>query len=102
VTQAFTLTVDQAPAFTSATSDTVTAGTAFSFTVQASGYPVATLLELGFLPAGVTLVNNGNGTATISGTPTGTRAQTSTLLILAISGTGLVAQVFTLTVDPPG
>jgi hypothetical protein len=63
---------------------------------------VATLLELGFLPAGVTLVNNGNGTATISGTPTGTRAQTSTLLILAISGTGLVAQVFTLTVDPPG
>ncbi len=101
VTQAFTLTVDQAPTITSAASDTVTSGTAFSFTVQTTGYPVATLLELGFLPAGVTLVNNGNGTATISGTPRATTTQTSTLLILAISPTGLVAQTFTLTVSPP-
>jgi hypothetical protein len=101
VTQSFTLTVDQAPTITSAASDTVTAGTAFSFTVTTTGYPVATLAELGFLPAGVNIVNNGNGTATISGTPTGTTAQTSTLLIIGISPTGLVAQIFTLTVSPP-
>ena len=79
----------------------MTAGTAFSFTVTTTGYPVATLATLGFLPAGVNIVNNGNGTATISGTPTGTTAQTSTLLIIAISPTGLVAQIFTLTVSPP-
>ncbi len=98
VTQSFTLTVDQAPTITSAATDTVTAGTAFSFTVTTTGYPVATLLPLGFLPAGVTFVANSNGTATISGTPTSTG--TSTVLIIALSSTGLVIQTFTLTVNP--
>ena len=43
-------------------------GTAVTFTT--SGSPQATLSESGALPAGVTFVDNHDGTATISGTPT--------------------------------
>ncbi len=107
VTQSFTLTVDQAPTITSAATDTVTAGTAFSFTVTTTGYPVPTLTEAGALPAGVTFVNNGNGTATISGTPTaatgtgrgGLGGGGGALRITATSTAGHVTQTFTLTVS---
>ncbi len=69
-TQSFALTVRQAPAITSAASAAATVGTAFSFTVQATGYPIPTLSRAGTLPAGVTFKANSNGTATFSGTPT--------------------------------
>src|SRR6185437_3705425 len=70
-TQNFTLTVNpasQAPSITSANSTTFTAGTAGSFTVTATGTPTPTLTESGSLPSGVTFHDNGNGTATLSGT----------------------------------
>ena len=57
-----------APAFTSATTATVTAGTPFSFEVDTTGTPVPSITEAGTLPAGLTFVDNGNGTATIAGT----------------------------------
>ena len=74
-TQSFTLTVNQAtrPAITSATSTTFTVGTAGSFTVTTTGFPTPTLSETGALPSGVTFTDNGNGTATLSGTPTADR-----------------------------
>ena len=69
-TQSFTLTVNQAPAITSANSTTFTVGTAGSFTVTTTGFPTPALSESRALcPAGVTFVDNGNGTATLSGTP---------------------------------
>jgi len=49
--QAFTLTVDNVPSFTSAATLTETAGTAFTFTVATAGYPTPTLTS-GTLPAG--------------------------------------------------
>ena len=64
--------VGQAPAITSAASDPVTEGTAFSFAVTTTGYPAPALGFTGSLPTGVTFVDNGNGTATIAGTPTAT------------------------------
>ena len=69
-TQTFTLTVDEAPAFTSAATKVFTVGSNQSFTVSTSGFPNAgALSEAGALPAGLSFTDNHDGTATISGTP---------------------------------
>ena len=39
------------------------------FTVTTTGVPTPTITRTGALPAGVTFVDNGNGTGTLSGTP---------------------------------
>jgi hypothetical protein len=96
--QNFVLTVNQAPAITSASAATFTAGSFGSFTVTATGYPIPGLSESGALPAGVTFIDNHNGTGTLSGTPTasGTFYPTFT----ASNGVGTNAsQAFTLTVN---
>ncbi len=102
-TQTFTLTVDQAPAITSPASTTFTAGTAGTFTVTTTGYPIPALTETvtpagGTLPTGVTFVDNGNGTATLAST-TATPAGTTTLTITATNTVSSVTQPFTLTVS---
>src|SRR4029078_13712553 len=52
-TQHLTLTVNQAPAFTSGASTTFTGGTAGSFTVTTSGFPtVSSVSRSGTLPTG--------------------------------------------------
>ena len=67
--QTFTLTVSQAPAITSANHTTFTVGSAGSFTVTTTGNPVPGITYTGTLPTGVSFTNNGNGTATLNGTP---------------------------------
>jgi hypothetical protein len=70
-TQAFTLTVKQPPTITSANNATFILGATGTFTVTTSGFPAPTLTRGGVaLPAGVTFVDNGNGTGTLAGTPT--------------------------------
>ncbi len=99
-TQTFTLTVDQAPAITSDDATTFTVGSAGTFTITTSGFPIATLSESGALPGGVTFLDNGNGTATLSGTPTSGTGGTYTLSLTAANGvTPEATQTFTLTVD---
>ena len=61
--------VVQALAFTSSSSASATSGTSFSFNVTTSGFPVPTAIAESGLPADLSWVNNGDGTATISGTP---------------------------------
>ncbi len=68
-TQSFTLIVNAAPAFTSANSTTLTTCSIGSVTITTTSYPVASLMESGLLPPGVTFFDNGNGTATLSGSP---------------------------------
>ncbi|HEX8679984.1 MAG TPA: putative Ig domain-containing protein, partial [Chthoniobacterales bacterium] len=53
--QSFTLTVNEAPAITSANNATFTVGTPASLQVTATGYPSPTFAINGTLPAGVTL-----------------------------------------------
>lgn len=99
-TQNFTLTVDQAPAITSSNSTTFTVGAASSFTVMTTGFPAPSIAETGALPSGVTFVDNGNGTGTLSGTPAGGSLGTYNISFTATNGVGTPAnQPFTLTVN---
>ena len=99
-TQSFTLTVDQAPAVTSANQATFAEGSAGSFTVTTSGNPTSSLGETGTLPTGVTFVDNGNGAATLAGTPAAATRGSYPITITAGNGVSPNAtQSFTLTVD---
>jgi hypothetical protein len=88
-------------AITSPDSATETAGDFFSFAVTTEGTPIPSLVKTGGLPKGVKFVNNGNGTATISGTPK--KPGVHHLTIRATFGKDMtkhvVTQTFTLTVD---
>ena len=89
--QSFTLTVQEAPRITSGVQATARVGVPFTTTVTtAHAYPVPTVTETGALPAGLTFVDNGDGTATISGTPTGPGA-TAALTLSASNGVGAAA-----------
>ena len=94
---------NQAPTITSANSTTFTVGTAGSFTVTTTGSPTPSLTETGALPSPVTFKDNGNGTATLSGTPAAGTAGSYPITIKASNGVGTAAsQSFTLTVNGSG
>ena len=96
-TQAFTINVGQAPAITSAGSASGTAGSPFSFTVTATGYPAPSVTETG-LPADLSFVDNGDGTATISGTPPAADAGTYSVDLSALNAAGSASQTLSLTI----
>ena len=98
-TQSFTLTVNNAPGFTSANNTTFTVGSAGSFSITATGTPTPSFSESGTLPSGVTLHDNGNGTATLAGTPAANSGGVYNLTITATNTAGSTNQSFTLTVD---
>lgn len=97
VTQAFVLTVQAPPAFSTGSSATATVGSPFSFMVGTSGTPTPALTESGALPPGLTFTDNGDGTATLGGAPT--TAGTYTLTIKASNSVGSATQTFTVTVN---
>jgi hypothetical protein len=98
-TNAATLTVQTVPVITSANQVTFTVGRASTFLVTTTGNPAPSLSRTGILPAGVTFVDNGNGTATLSGTPMSGTGGVYPLTITASNGIGTNAtQNFTLTV----
>ena len=93
--------VNQVPAITSANNVTFNVGTPGTFTVTTTGFPTPTLGAAGTLPSVITFVDNGNGTATLSGTPAAGTAAGSpyALTITAANGvTPNATQSFTLTV----
>lgn len=95
-------TVGGAPTITSGDQTTFRVDAPASFSVTTSAVPVASLAESGALPNGLSFVDNGNGTATLSGTPA---AGTSGLYHLTITATNGVSpdasQSFSLYVDAP-
>jgi hypothetical protein len=99
--QAFTLTVLESPAITSAAGTTFTLNAANSFLVTSRGFPTPSLTATGTLPAGVSFVDNGNGTGTLSGTATA--AGSFPISIAASNGVGTTAtQTFTIVVAGGG
>ena len=98
--QSFTLTVDQPPAIASANATTFTTGQNGNFGVTSTGHPAAALSESGTLPSGVLFTDNGNGTATLHGTPGPGTGGSYPITITANNGVSPNAtQNFTLTVD---
>lgn len=61
--------VPSSPTITSAAGATFGPGLADSFTVTTTGFPTPSVQETGPLPFGVSFVDNGDGTATLSGAP---------------------------------
>ncbi len=99
-TQTLTLTVDEAPAITSSSTATFTTGAAGSFTITTGGFPAPSFTQSGALPAGLTFLDNGNGTATISGTPADGTGGTYNLTLGAANNVGSAAsQALALTVQ---
>lgn len=100
-TTAANLTVQTAASITSGNSATFTVGQFGSFTVTATGSPTPSLTELGGPPSGVSFKLNGNGTATLAGTPAVGTQGTYSFTIDAYNGVGSdFTQHFTLTVNP--
>jgi hypothetical protein len=99
-TQPFTLTVIELPSISSADAVMFVVGSSGSFTVTSvAGFPTATgLNESGTLPAGVSFVDNGDGTATLSGTPAAGTGAAYPVTITATNTGGHIDQAFTLTV----
>lgn len=94
------VTSGDAPIITSQDYATATTANAFDFEVTTtSSVGVPTLTESGSLPSGLTFVDNGDGSATISGTPGAQSGGLYTLTITAKSTGGSTKQTFALTVD---
>jgi hypothetical protein len=91
--QTFTLTVTAPPAFTSLSSATFALNTASTFQAAATGFPAPAFMEVGTLPAGITLTSAG----VLSGTPT--ESGSFSLSIVATNSISTVSQTFTLIVD---
>jgi hypothetical protein len=88
-----------APAITSGASATATESSPFIFTVRATGTSTPAFTETGNMPSGIGLADNGNGTASLYGTPTTTGTYQFT--VTASNGVAPDAtQAFTLNVVP--
>lgn len=92
-------TAEQPPAFTSVPTATFVVGTSGTFTVTTTGYPIPGITLGRPLPAGMSFTDNGDGTATLSGTPASGTAGTYSLPLTAHNGSGAdSAQLLTLNV----
>ena len=99
--QGFVLTVNQAPAITSAAATTCVVGALCTFTVTTTGFPAPDITHTGdAMPAGLTYFDNGNGSALISGTAGSASAGVFHYTFTASNAIGTDAlQSFTLTVS---
>ena len=79
---------------------TVDAGHALNIPVTGSGFPAPVLSEIGKLPSGVTWTDQGDGTATLAGTPSTAAGGAYPITITASNGVlPDVTQSFELTVE---
>lgn len=86
------------PAFASPNNTTFILGSFGSFLVVTVGTPTITITSMGTLPLNVTFLDNGNGSATISGIPQIGTEGTYPLTLTATNSEGSVNQLFTLSV----
>ena len=98
VKQVFLLYIGTPPTITSAAQAQLVQGSAGTFTISTSGFPAADITESGNLPTGVSLTDNGDGTATLSGTPAADTAGTYSITVTAANGLTPATQTLTLTV----
>ena len=101
-TQNFVLTVNQAPAITSVNSAAFTVGSFGTFTVTTTGFPFSAITQTGALPSGISLADNGDGTATLSGTAMAGTVGSFPITLKATNVSATVTQNFTITVNKAG
>ncbi len=89
------------PAFTSDAITSVDEGVAYSYNITTSDVDVADVLTItsSDLPDWLTLTDNGDGTATLSGTPTDADALEYEIELTVSDGKAMIKQSFTLTVN---
>jgi len=98
------LLADTAPSFTSANSVIFPQGIRDRFTVTTTGIPVPKITLTGHLPPGLKFVDNGDGTATLSGRPGNGLGQVGDYNLTFTASNGVApnaTQNFTLTVTRP-
>jgi hypothetical protein len=94
--------VNEAPELTGPSTARFVSGTASTIGFSSDGYPQATITKSGALPAGVSFVDNGNGTATLSGTAATGSEGTYNITITASNRINPDAVIhLVLTVVPP-
>lgn len=100
--QPVVVTVNEAPELFGAAAVRFVAGTAGSTDFTSDGFPQASLTVVGGLPSGVSFVDNGNGTATLSGTAAVSAVGTYQLTVRASNGVDPTATLaVTLVIAPP-
>ena len=93
-----------APSFTSATSVNFPQGVRDTFTITTTGIPIPKITESGKLPGSVRFVDNGDGTATLSGRPGNGLGQVGDYHLTFTASNGVApnaTQNFTITVTRP-
>lgn len=101
IEQVITITVREKPSITSGNSESVTEGQPVSFTVETMGLPQGSFTFAGTLPEGISITDQGNGTALLSGTPVRGSAGTFKFSITAVNEVGVSpVQTFTLEILP--
>ncbi|MGA3294909.1 MAG: hypothetical protein ABSE45_13115 [Candidatus Acidiferrales bacterium] len=90
------------PVITSRASTAFTVGVQGTFIVTTADLPTPALTESGGLPAGMTFVDNGNGTGTLSGNPTSTSGSPFVITFTASNSLGSATQSFTLAIYAQG
>jgi hypothetical protein len=79
-----------------------TVGQFGAVTIKATSSPTPTIAEIGVLPPGLVFTNEGNGTASISGTPSPGAAGTSSVEVVATNGAGgSASETLTIVVAGP-
>jgi Putative Ig domain len=101
-TQTLAIVVAEPVSFVSAATVSFAVGSAGHFAVVAAGFPAPSLSEQGKLPSGVTFTDDGNGTATLAGTPTkGSQGTYPLAIVGTAAGSPAAAQALTLSVLAP-
>jgi hypothetical protein len=78
-----------------------TVGQATNLVVTATGSPAPAFTHTSALPAGITLIDHDNGTATLTGTPVITAGGVHTINLTASNSAGTATQAVTLTINQP-
>ena len=93
-----------APMFTSPSTVTFPQGIYSSFTITTSGDPIPSITQTGHLPGGVKFIDNGDGTATLSGRPGNGQGLIGDYALTLTASNGMnppATQNFTLTISNP-
>jgi putative Ig domain-containing protein len=99
--QSFTLTIERVPSLRHEGTVRTEVGVAVDHVLSGEGYPEITLSLSGALPTGLTFTDNGDETASISGTPAPGTGGDYPVTVTAANSLGTASESFTVKVAEP-